>query len=114
MFTPLKQKTVSTTMYLSKISFALVLVCLISIASCNPITPAPDPAGHSAKKGENILLTTKVNPALIGGMIVSIAAKYVDMSVARKIKKYPILTRAEVVICTRQPTGSGYWPRPLD
>lgn len=41
-----------------------------------------------AKKGENILLTTKVDPALIGGMIVSIGDKYVDMSVASKIKKY--------------------------
>uniref|UniRef100_A0A8D8XMX2 Oligomycin sensitivity conferral protein n=1 Tax=Cacopsylla melanoneura TaxID=428564 RepID=A0A8D8XMX2_9HEMI len=47
-----------------------------------------------AKKGENILLTTKVNPALIGGMIVSIADKYVDMSVASKIKKYTDLLQA--------------------
>uniref|UniRef100_A0A8D8VUM8 Oligomycin sensitivity conferral protein n=1 Tax=Cacopsylla melanoneura TaxID=428564 RepID=A0A8D8VUM8_9HEMI len=47
-----------------------------------------------AKKGENILLTTKVNPALIGGMIVSIAGKYVDMSVASKIKKYTDLLQA--------------------
>lgn len=41
-----------------------------------------------AKKGENILLTTKVDPSIIGGMIVSVGDKYVDMSVASKIKKY--------------------------
>uniref|UniRef100_A0A1B6K528 Oligomycin sensitivity conferral protein n=1 Tax=Homalodisca liturata TaxID=320908 RepID=A0A1B6K528_9HEMI len=41
-----------------------------------------------AKKGENILLQTKVDPNIIGGMIVSIGDKYVDMSIASKIKKY--------------------------
>lgn len=41
-----------------------------------------------AKKGENILLTSRVDPNIIGGMIVSIGDKYVDMSVASKIKKY--------------------------
>ncbi|KAG8234598.1 hypothetical protein J437_LFUL017101 [Ladona fulva] len=40
------------------------------------------------KKGETILLTTKVNPDIIGGMVVSIGDKYVDMSIASKIKKY--------------------------
>ncbi|XP_046670408.1 ATP synthase subunit O, mitochondrial [Homalodisca vitripennis] len=40
-----------------------------------------------AKKGENILLQTKVDPNIIGGMIVSIGDKYVDMSIASKIKK---------------------------
>ncbi|KAL1456717.1 hypothetical protein WDU94_001423 [Cyamophila willieti] len=47
-----------------------------------------------AKKGENILLTTKVDPALIGGMVVSIGDKYVDMSVASKIQKYTNLLQA--------------------
>ncbi|KAK9502283.1 hypothetical protein O3M35_011081 [Rhynocoris fuscipes] len=41
-----------------------------------------------AKKGENIILQLKVDPSIIGGMIVSIGDKYVDMSVASKIKKY--------------------------
>lgn len=40
------------------------------------------------KKGQTILLTTKVDPSIIGGMVVSIGDKYVDMSVASKIKKY--------------------------
>ncbi|XP_046403480.1 ATP synthase subunit O, mitochondrial [Ischnura elegans] len=39
------------------------------------------------KKGETILLTMKVQPEIIGGMIVSIGDKYVDMSIATKVKK---------------------------
>jgi len=39
-------------------------------------------------KGESIKLNTKVDPAIIGGMKVSIGDKYVDMSIASKIKKY--------------------------
>ncbi|EDS29676.1 prolyl-tRNA synthetase [Culex quinquefasciatus] len=40
------------------------------------------------KPNQTIQLTAKVDPSLIGGMIVSIGDKYVDMSVASKIKKY--------------------------
>ncbi|XP_055636886.1 ATP synthase subunit O, mitochondrial [Toxorhynchites rutilus septentrionalis] len=40
------------------------------------------------KPNQTILLTAKVEPSLIGGMVVSIGDKYVDMSVASKIKKY--------------------------
>ncbi|XP_075227933.1 ATP synthase subunit O, mitochondrial [Lycorma delicatula] len=43
------------------------------------------------KKGENILLEVKVDPSIIGGLIVSIGDKYVDMSIASKIKKYTSL-----------------------
>lgn len=49
-----------------------------------------------AKKGENVILVLKVNPALIGGMVVSIGDKYVDMSVASKVKKYTELIQAAV------------------
>ncbi|XP_032669657.1 ATP synthase subunit O, mitochondrial [Odontomachus brunneus] len=48
------------------------------------------------KKGQTILLTTKVDPSIIGGMLVSIGDKYVDMSVASKIKKYSDLIQATV------------------
>ncbi|XP_025406570.1 ATP synthase subunit O, mitochondrial-like [Sipha flava] len=41
-----------------------------------------------AKKGETIKIELKVDPTIIGGMVVSIGDKYVDMSVATKIKKY--------------------------
>lgn len=40
------------------------------------------------KSKETIQLTARVDPALIGGMVVSIGDKYVDMSIATKIKKY--------------------------
>jgi F-type H+-transporting ATPase subunit O len=49
-----------------------------------------------AKKGENILLEMKVDPTLIGGMIVSIGDKYVDMSTASKIKKYTEVIKAAI------------------
>lgn len=39
-------------------------------------------------QGQTILLTTKVDPAIIGGLIVSIGDKYVDMSIASKVKMY--------------------------
>jgi len=41
-----------------------------------------------AKKGENIKIELKVDPTIIGGIVVSIGDRYVDMSVATKIKKY--------------------------
>jgi len=48
------------------------------------------------KKGQTILLTTKVDPSIIGGMIVSVGDKYVDMSVASKIKLYTDLIETAV------------------
>lgn len=40
------------------------------------------------KSNQKLLITTKTDPAIIGGMIVSIGDKYVDMSIASKIRKY--------------------------
>jgi F-type H+-transporting ATPase subunit O len=48
------------------------------------------------KQGQKLLLTAKVDPAIIGGMIVSIGDKYVDMSIASKIKKYTDIITAAV------------------
>ena len=48
------------------------------------------------KGNESIQLTAKVDPSLIGGMIVSIGDKYVDMSVASKVKKYTELISSAV------------------
>ncbi|XP_047530940.1 ATP synthase subunit O, mitochondrial [Vanessa atalanta] len=48
------------------------------------------------KSNESIQLTTKVDPSLIGGMVVSIADKYVDMSIASKVKKYTEVISAAV------------------
>ncbi|XP_055612684.1 ATP synthase subunit O, mitochondrial [Uranotaenia lowii] len=48
------------------------------------------------KSNETIQLTAKVDPSLIGGMIVSIGDRYVDMSVASKIKKYTDIISAPI------------------
>ncbi|XP_045467444.1 ATP synthase subunit O, mitochondrial [Harmonia axyridis] len=48
------------------------------------------------KPNETIHLTAKVDPSIIGGMIVSIGDRYADMSVARKLKKYTDLISATV------------------
>ena len=39
-------------------------------------------------KGQKSLISYKIDPAIVGGMIVSIGDKYVDMSIASKLKKY--------------------------
>lgn len=41
-----------------------------------------------AKKGEHVLLNYKIDPSIIGGMIVSVGDKYVDLSTASKLKRY--------------------------
>lgn len=46
------------------------------------------------KSNETIQLKASVDPSLIGGLVVSIGDKYVDMSVATKIKKYTDLISA--------------------
>ncbi|XP_018047933.1 PREDICTED: ATP synthase subunit O, mitochondrial [Atta colombica] len=48
------------------------------------------------KKGETALLTTKVDPSIIGGMIISVGDKYIDMSIASKIKMYTDLIETPV------------------
>ncbi|CRL01832.1 CLUMA_CG015153, isoform A [Clunio marinus] len=48
------------------------------------------------KPNEIIQLTAKVDPSIIGGMVVSIGDKYIDMSVASKVKKYTDLISVPV------------------
>lgn len=48
------------------------------------------------KANEKVFITTKVDPSILGGMIVSIGDRYVDMSVASKIKKYTEIISATV------------------
>merc|ERR1712212_472273 len=45
------------------------------------------------KKGESLKLSTKVDPSIIGGMLVSIGDKFVDLSIASKINKYTELIK---------------------
>lgn len=96
---------------LSKINQIVNLYKLIMAANrgevvCEVVTAKPLDADTKSKlesalkgflkKGQNILLTTKVDPSIIGGMLVSIGDKYVDMSVASKIKKYTDIIQAAV------------------
>jgi len=46
------------------------------------------------KKGEKSKTSYKVDPAIIGGMVVSIGDKFADMSIASKMKKYTELIKA--------------------
>jgi len=48
------------------------------------------------KSGQSILIKTRVDPTIIGGMVVSIGDKYVDMSTASKIKKYSEIIQSAV------------------
>lgn len=48
------------------------------------------------KANEKVFISTKVDPTILGGMIVSIGDRYVDMSVASKIKKYTEIISATV------------------
>merc|ERR1712168_86982 len=40
------------------------------------------------KETETITLSTKIDPAIIGGMQITVGDKYIDMSMASKIKSY--------------------------
>ncbi|THD22600.1 Mitochondrial ATP synthase subunit OSCP subunit [Fasciola hepatica] len=40
------------------------------------------------KPGEKLNLTLELDPSLIGGMVVSIGDRFVDMSIARKVRTY--------------------------
>ena len=46
------------------------------------------------QKGQKSLVNYKVDSALIGGMVVSIGDKFVDMSMSSKLKKYSELIQA--------------------
>merc|ERR1712018_560250 len=48
------------------------------------------------KKGETLKPNLDVDPSIIGGMIVNIGDRYVDMSMASKIKAYSALIKQEV------------------
>ena len=48
------------------------------------------------KPNETVFLTSKVDPSILGGIVVSIGDRYVDMSVSSKIKKYTELISATI------------------
>lgn len=79
-------------------AFKLIMAAERGEVVCEVITAKPLDADlkgkleaalkSSVKSGQSIQLTAKVDPSIIGGMVVSIGDKYVDMSVSSKIKKY--------------------------
>ncbi|XP_070569109.1 ATP synthase subunit O, mitochondrial-like [Ptychodera flava] len=48
------------------------------------------------KKGESLKLETRVDPKIIGGMVVNIGDKYVDMSTASKVRRLSGLLKESV------------------
>ncbi|OWR53927.1 ATP synthase subunit O, mitochondrial [Danaus plexippus] len=79
-------------------AFKMMMAAHRGEVTCEVITAKPlDPAQKQSleaalkkflKGNETLQLTAKVDPSLIGGMVVSIGDKFVDMSVASKVKKY--------------------------
>jgi len=65
---------------------------------CEIVTAKPLDAGQTKqlegalksflKGNETLKITSRVDPSIIGGLIVSIGDKYVDMSIANKVKLY--------------------------
>ncbi|XP_041980212.1 ATP synthase subunit O, mitochondrial [Aricia agestis] len=71
------------------------------VVTAKPLDPAQKQSLEAALKkflkgNETLQLTSRVDPSLIGGMVVSIGDKYVDMSVASKVKKYTELISVAV------------------
>lgn len=49
-----------------------------------------------AKSGQSMKITSRVDPSIMGGLIVAIGDKYVDMSTASKIKRYTEVIKAAI------------------
>lgn len=45
------------------------------------------------KKGSTLQLETKVDPSLIGGMVVELGDRYIDMSISSKLKTFSNLVK---------------------
>ena len=48
------------------------------------------------QEGQSLQLTTKVDPAIIGGLVIVIGDRYVDMSLATKMQRYSSLLKQAV------------------
>ena len=49
-----------------------------------------------SKKGEKLNVETTVDPSIMGGMIVEVGDRYIDMSIASKIKAYTDILTSNV------------------
>lgn len=71
------------------------------VVTAKPLDAAMEKELESAlkaflKKGEVLVLTKKVDPSIMGGMLVSIGDKFVDMSIATKVNTYTGLLKQAV------------------
>ncbi|XP_047994878.1 ATP synthase subunit O, mitochondrial-like [Leguminivora glycinivorella] len=86
--------------------FLAVMVAHNNKALCEVITASPlddstrqslmDALGKFVKGGKKIELTEKVDPSIIGGMIVGVEDKHIDMSISRKIQMYTDILKQAV------------------
>lgn len=86
--------------------FLAVMVAHRKEALCEVITAQPLDAETRktlmgvlkkfVKEGKNIQLTEKVDDSILGGMIVGIEDKHIDMSIARKVQMYTDLIKLSV------------------
>jgi len=73
------------------------VVCTVTTAKALDAAMQKEVEGAMAgflKKGEKAHITYKVDASIIGGMVVSIADKFCDMSMATKLNKYSDLLKA--------------------
>ncbi|XP_038214355.1 ATP synthase subunit O, mitochondrial [Zerene cesonia] len=85
-------------------AFKIIMAAHRGEVTCHVVTAKPLDAAQKQnleaalkkflKGNETLQLTATVDPSLMGGMVVSIGDKYVDMSVASKVKKYTELISA--------------------
>nr|ACO15580.1 ATP synthase subunit O, mitochondrial precursor [Caligus clemensi] len=85
-------------------SFSTIMAAHRGEVSCEVTTAKPLNAANAKevqdaiagflKSGQKSLITYKVDPTIIGGMVVSIGDKFVDMSIQSKINKYSEIIRS--------------------
>ncbi|XP_045771626.1 ATP synthase subunit O, mitochondrial-like [Maniola jurtina] len=87
-------------------TFLTVMIAHRNEALCEVITAKPlDDISRQAlmkalktfvQKGKNIQLTEKVDPSIIGGLIVGVEDKHIDLSIARRIQMYTDILKQSV------------------
>lgn len=48
------------------------------------------------QKGQSLKISTKVDPSIVGGLVVVLGDRYIDMSLASKIERYTTLLKQPV------------------
>jgi len=48
------------------------------------------------QKGQSLQMTTRIDPAIVGGLVVVIGDRYIDMSLATKMQRYSTLLKQAV------------------